>query len=181
LDESPKEATKLPPIDELKQLASQAIERLAGSDPEFGRAMLRLIERLEVVPVRLLDGGALFLRAKVKLNLAAFLSRPHQAVVGDTLKRTLTVDLFDSPQRAAFRKEVVALRASGMTEREVAAKLCLTITAAQRAMSLHRLMIERGVNDPYELVTAPPVDSVRIRRHKHPRYRFEPLDGYPSY
>ena len=35
-----------------------------------------------------------------------------------------------------------------------------------------------GLDSPYVLVTEGPDDVGKLRRHLHPRYRFEPLDGY---
>ena len=34
-----------------------------------------------------------------------------------------------------------------------------------------------GLTDPYVAVTEPPDDYAKLRRHKHKRYRFEPLEG----
>ncbi len=62
-----------------------------------------------------------------------------------------------------------------MTERQVATDLGLTVTAAQRASKLQRMMDEMKINDPYIPVTEPPEDLTKMRRHKHKRYRFEPL------
>ena len=91
------------------------------------------------------------------------------------------VDLFDPPQRAAFRERVVALRASGVTEQDAARRLSLTVTATQRAMSPHCLMAVAGVTDPYRLLSNPPDGDSRLRRHTHPRYQFHPRDGYPAW
>ena len=62
-----------------------------------------------------------------------------------------------------------------MTEREIAHKLGITKTAVQRAAALQRKMDELGLTDPYIPVTEPPEDLTKMRRHKHKRYRFEPL------
>ena len=56
-----------------------------------------------------------------------------------TFRSELTVDLFDPPQRVMFREQVMKLRAQGLTERQVAAKLGITSTAAQKAAALDRL------------------------------------------
>ena len=73
----------------------------------------------------------------------------------------------------------MALRAQDRTERDVAKSLGLTITAAQRAAALHRLMQERDLKDPYSPITEPPSDgSTMLTRHLHPRYRFEPLPDH---
>ncbi len=46
-------------------------------------------------------------------------------------------------------------------------------------MGLHRLMRAVGATDPYMLLTAPPSDDGKLCRHRHPRYEFRPLEGYP--
>ncbi len=69
----------------------------------------------------------------------------------------------------------MALRAAGMTQRQVAAHLGLTLPAVQRAINLDRKMKELGISDPYIPVLEPPADCKKLRRHRHPRYRFEPL------
>jgi hypothetical protein len=180
LETTPKVVPELPSIDDLKVRARNAMQRLAVTDPDFGRLMQRLIPRLEVIPVRLIDGGGIYLRARITLDLNSMLPVAHQAAVGSLLVREIVIDLFELPQRAAFRQQIVELRANGLTEREAANTVGLTITASQKAMALHRMMITRGLSDPIEIVTAPPNDIRRVRRHRHPRYRFEPLDGYPS-
>ena len=69
LDELPKTMPELPSIEEIKAAARAAIQRLATTDPEFGRLMKRLISQLIAYPVRLIDGGGLYLREDG--------SRPH--------------------------------------------------------------------------------------------------------
>ena len=91
------------------------------------------------------------------------------------------MDLFEPPQRAAFRGRVVALRGAGRTERQVADELALTGTAAQRAMALQRMMQGAGATDPYRPLVVPPDGRGKIRRHEHDRYDFRPLDGYPAW
>ena len=40
-------------------------------------------------------------------------------------------------------------------------------------------MKDAGLSSPYLRVSEPPADYTRLRRHKHPRYCFTPLSGYP--
>jgi hypothetical protein len=122
---------------------------MAFGDPAFAREMHELVPRIEVFPCRLLDGGAVVLRARLTVDLTPLLGRAGEGV-GGSITRTAVVDLFDPPQREALRERVVALRGEGRTEREVARELAITVTAAQRAMALHRLTQDRGLTDPYE-------------------------------
>jgi DNA invertase Pin-like site-specific DNA recombinase len=175
----PDEAPPLPPIAELKRLARESVGRLAFDDPEFARLMHRLVPRLAVYPYRPIDGGAVVLRAELTVNLAPLLGDAGD-VLGGLIVHTTTVDLFDPPQRIAYRERVIELRGQGLTERAVAKRLGLTVTAAQRAMALHRQMQAAGVTDPYRRLLTPPDDDGKVRRHKHPRYRFQPFDGSPA-
>jgi site-specific DNA recombinase len=178
LERVPRTAVELPPIAAIRALAAEAFEGLARGSSEAGRLARRLIPRLEARPYRLCDGGMPVLRAHLTLDLAPLV--PDAKVLegrGGVLRRDLVVDLFDMPQRAAFRGRVIALRANGLTERQVAAELGLTVAAAQRAAALDRLMTQKGLADPYVPLTEPPADQARMRRHKHARFRFEPGPG----
>jgi hypothetical protein len=172
------EEVGLPSLEAMKTRAEELFQCFAASDPEIGRLMRRLIPDLRCYPVRLCDEGPVELRAHFTLHLAPLVTANGIAPELDALlRKEMVVDLFDPPQRVAYREQVVRLRADGMTEREVAHQLGLTITAAQRAMALDRLMKKRGLLDPYVPLQEPPADYGKLRRHMHPRYRFEPLDG----
>jgi hypothetical protein len=166
----------MPSIAEVKGLAEQAIATLAVTSPEFGRLLRRLIPRLVVFPYRLCDGGHPVLRARFTLCLTSLL--PTGAGLdrlAPALQRSLVVELFNPPQREIFRVPVMELTAAGVTQREIARRLSLTQPAVQGAVALARQMKERAIDDPYLVLTAPPDDYGRLRRHRHPRYRFEPL------
>jgi site-specific DNA recombinase len=181
LERSSRPTVVVPPIARIRALAAEAFEGLASGSPEAGRLARRLIPRLEARPYRLCDGGSIVLRAHLTLDLAPLVP-DARALEGRTgiLRRELVVDLFDMPQRAAYRERVATLRSQGRTEREAAAELGLTVAAAQQASALGRLMESLGISHPYVPVAEPPEDQARMRRHKHPRYRFEPLTGYPT-
>jgi hypothetical protein len=167
----------LPDIDVIKRMAREEMARQTDEPYEFARIMRRLIPHIVVRPFRLCDGGGIVLRADFTLDLSGLLSKSqrHPALVSE-LRRAIVVDLFDPPQRAAFRQEVLSLRATGLSEKVVAKRLGITITAAQRAAALDRRMRELGIDDPYVEVMEPPEDIVRLRRHRHPRYQFRPFD-----
>jgi hypothetical protein len=62
-----------------------------------------------------------------------------------------------------------------MKQREIARELKISQPAVQNAVALARQMEVLGIADPYVPLTAPPDDYERLRRHKHPRFCFEPL------
>jgi hypothetical protein len=178
LSRVPAAEVTLPSVERLKQAAAELLAPLATESAEVHRLMQRLIPDLKVYPYRLCDGGAVVLRARFTLHLAPLV--PEAAALGGlegAWRREMQVDLFDPPQRVVYRERVVELRAAGMTERQVADRLGITQTAAQRAAALDRRMRRLGAADPYQPVQVPPADFNKLRRHRHPRYRFEPLDG----
>jgi len=170
-----------PSMDELRQLARQAMARQADEPYEFGRIMHELIDTITVLPYRLCEGGGIVLRAKFTLSPVSLLPPARRLDhLDNVLRRELEVDLFDPPQREAFRQRVSALKAEGLTEKQIANQLGLTKTAVQRAAALERMVHRMGLSDPYVRVTTPPNDYTKLRRHKHPRYKFEPRWDAPS-
>jgi len=166
----------VPTMAEVRELADQAFARLAVTSPEFGRLLRQLIPRIIVYPFRLCDGGKAVLRARFGVNLAPLLPAvPGLARLSGALQRSLVVDLFDPPQREAFRFPVMALTANGLKQRDIAWELDITQPAVQRAVALSRRMEGLRINDPYVPLFAPPDDDERLCRHRHPRYRFELL------
>jgi hypothetical protein len=171
---------ELPEVESLKGLARKVLDRLASGDPDVGNQLRMLLPEVLIFPVRPVGGGRTVARARVVLDLVALLDGPAAAAVGRVLRQVIWVDLFDPPQRIKHRTEIVALRAAGKTERQVAAALALPQPTVQRAMALTRLMAEHGLTAPYEFLTAPPEDDKKMRRHRHKRYRFDPLPGFPA-
>jgi DNA invertase Pin-like site-specific DNA recombinase len=168
----------LPTAAEVKALAAEEFGNLAEESPEFGRLLRRLIPRIVVRPYRLCDGGDPGLRAGFRLSLAPLLPpTPSLENLAGALARELVVDLFDPPQREAYRVPVMALTACGLTQREIAWELDITQTAVQRAVALARRMEQLDLKDAYQCLAAPVGDDKQYRRHLHPRYRFDPLPG----
>jgi len=178
LEKTPPDAISIPPVSEIKAMARTALSGLAKESPDFGKLMKLIIPKIIVFPVRLCDGGLIVLRAKFRLRVSNLLpDKRVQGALQQPLERVLTVDLFDSPQREAFRRRVCDLRAGGLTRNDAAQACTITVTAAQKASGLQRRMDELGLTDPYVAVTEPPDDYGKFRRHLHSRYRFEPLEG----
>ena len=172
----------IPLADEVKEITQKAFRDLTIDPFEFAKRMRALTGKIYVYPFRLCEGAPFVLRAKLRLHLANLLpDKRVREVLQKPLERVLKIDLFDMPQRVALREKIIAARrqcdASGhkRMERDVARSLGITITAAQRAAALDRLMKQQGLTDPYILMLEPPMDSKKFRRHRHPRYHFEPL------
>tara|TARA_R110002072_G_scaffold301976_1_gene483171 strand:- start:2064 stop:2708 length:645 start_codon:yes stop_codon:yes gene_type:complete len=175
LSATPSGVIEVPPIEELKLLATEALSDLSNDSWEFCRVIQRLVPRIVVFPHELCDGGRPVLRARFRMNVAGMIPEGRlREAVHASLERTLEVDLFDPPQREEFRERVVELRKTH-TERTVAEILGITITAAQRAYQLQNLMDQLSIVDPYQLIESPSDDVSRLKRHKHKRYRFDPL------
>jgi hypothetical protein len=168
-------------VGELRQLLEEQFRELAMDSPAFGDLMRQLVPEFQVYLVRLCDGGHPLARAKVRLDLAGTI---HDLALvsglSDLLCCELTLDLFEPPQRERIREEAVRLTARGLHQREIARLLSErpTQTAVQRALALHRKMVDLGLTTPYVPLLEPPHDYPKLRRHLNPKYRFEPLEGY---
>jgi DNA invertase Pin-like site-specific DNA recombinase len=179
LEQAKDQAPAMPSIDALRAKAKELVDTFVPGNPEMQRLMRELIGDLRVFPYQLCDGGWVVLRAHFELRLEALTGGAWPETGPAFLHRTMVVDLFDPPQRERFRTQVVALRGEGRTERAVAAILGIKQPAVQYAMALARRMAERGLTDPYVPVTDPAA-APGLSRHRHRRYRFEPLDKPPE-
>ena len=166
---------------ELRQLFDKVSRELAQNSFEFGDILRSLVKDFHVYNVQLIDGGHLLPRAKVKLNLGAVVPDIDRAPgLKEFLQREFTIDLFDPPIRVKIREEVVRQTDLRIKQRDIAANLGTHQATVQRALKLDRLMRERGLNSPYELVTGPPPveKNKKLKRSRHPRYTFRPREGY---
>ena len=167
-------------MDEIRERAREAIQRQAEEPYALSRLMRALVPRIVAHPVRLCDGGSVFLRATCELKLTAvFPDLAEIPSASEILTVPLQVDLFDPVQRAEHRQAVVRLSGQRMKQRDIAARLGITQAAVQNALKLQRRMEKLGLDDPYLPVHEPPKDLNRLRRHKHPRYRFRPASDEP--
>jgi hypothetical protein len=100
--------------------------------------------------------------------------------IGRLLTRDLNVDLFEPPQRERFRDEVMRLTAQGLEQREIALRLPKKATqaAVSKANLLARMMEERGLQTPFEIVMEPPLDYLKLWRHMNAKYSFQMEEGY---
>ena len=178
IERTPSQAVVIPSASEIKNLARESVRNLALESHEFARLMRGLVTDFFVFPYRSCVGNSFVLRGTARLQLANLL--PDQRL-RDTLRtpleRVLNLDLFDPPQRVQYREEVMRLRRE-MTERETAERLGITKTAAQFAAAVDRRMQRLGLDDPYVRLTEPPSDCAKLRRHRHPRYQFDPLPDF---
>ncbi|WP_194242529.1 recombinase family protein [Gimesia benthica] len=166
---------------EIKEILLHHLEDIDIHSHEFGDLIRELVPEIHVYLVRLIDGGHLLPRAKIRLNLAG--SIPDVASIPELqqlLSRELTLDLFKPPQRELIRPEAVRLATAGLEQREIARRLegNPTQTAVWNALKLHQQMLEQGLTSPYKFVDEPPEDYHKLRRHKNKKYSFQPKPGY---
>ena len=183
LDRNRAKSPQLPEIDAIRTLVRQEMQHLARESQEFGRLMRQLVPEICVYPYRLIDGGQVRLRAHATLDVSRFAEGwADRAEVQSLLKGELIVDLFEPPQRERFREQVWRLTHSPderLTERQIAVRLGITQPAVQYAKALQRELDAAGRTDAYVPVTVPIDDNPKLRRHKHPRFRFAPSPGFP--
>ena len=168
-------------VGELRTLFVEQFEQLAVDSHDFARLFRLVVPEIYVYLVRLCDGGHPVPRAKVTLNLAGIAPDALQVPsLSNSLRRELTLDLFDPLQRERIRSEAIELKATGLNQKEIASTIQErpTITAVQRAVALNRKMATLGITSPYALVVEPPADYAKLRRHMNSRYKFQPLEGY---
>jgi len=166
---------------ELRSLLEQQLEQAAQDDGELVEWLCRLTPEYSVFLVRSLDGGHLLPRARVQLHLGATLPGIEEIPdVSRLLTRELTLDLFEPPQRLRILPEAVRLAASGLSQMQIAQQLTerATATAVGRALALAKEMEGQGLTDPLLVIESPPDDYRKLRRHKNPKYLFQPLEGY---
>lgn len=166
---------------ELRGLFKERFSHLAIDSPELGNLMRLLVPEFRVYLVRLCDGGHLLPRARIKLSLAGIAPDARQVPgLSELLTREMTIDLFTPPQRERIRTEAASLASQGVYQREIARRLSERPKqqTVQKALDLNRQMTERGLSSPFVMLLEPPDDYVKLRRHRNPKYRFEPLEGY---
>ncbi|KAA0142367.1 hypothetical protein FYZ48_02415 [Gimesia chilikensis] len=165
----------------LKEILLHHLEDVDIHSHEYGDLIRELVPEIYVYQVRLIDGGHLLPRAKIRLNLAG--SIPDATTFPELqqlLSREMTLDLFEPPQRDLIRPEAARLAAAGLDQRKIASQLeCKpTQTAVSNALKLHQQVLEQGLTSPYVLLEEPPDDYKKLRRHKNPKYSFQAKEGY---
>lgn len=174
------EQLELPPMEEIRAMATNVIDEALLDSSEFGRHMRRILTRLIAVPHRMIDGWLVVMRAFVEIDLAGLIGTPRLTdAVSTQLRRRFVVDLYDLPQREAYRSQVVELRRQGLMYSETGVQLGITGTAAQNAMALQRVMDEAGISDPHVRVESPE-GCPRFRRHRHRRFQFHLQTGFEA-
>lgn len=166
---------------ELRKQFEAAASGLATDSLDFSDLLRPIVTEFHVYIVRLVDGGAFLPRAKVKLSLGGIIPDIDRTpVIKKYLTRDFTLDLFEPTTRVRIREEAVRRCGAREKQRDVATSLNTHQVTVLRAIQLDRLMRERGLTSPYELVTAPPAETEnrKMKRSRHSRFRFEPREGY---
>jgi site-specific DNA recombinase len=174
----------LPPsVGALSDMMNEEFSRLSIESYEFADRMRSLISNFSVHLIRLVDGGRLFSRAKVTVNLGG--TFPDVNLVPELhalVTKEVTIDLWDQPaQREQIRVESVQLAASGgLTRKQIGQRTTpqASGTAVIKALALNAKMTSMGLSSPWQVVYEPPSDMPKLRRHKNAEYQFVPLEDY---
>ncbi len=168
-------------VADLRSLLEQQLDEASQCEDDLVDRLRRLTPEFLVFLVRSIDGGHLLPRAKVRLELGAVLPGIQELPdVSRLLTRYITLDLFEPSQRLRILPVTKRLAESGLTHKQIAHQLAErpTATAVGRALALARKMEELQLTSPFVIVSEPPEDYPKLRRHKNAKYRFEPLEGY---
>jgi site-specific DNA recombinase len=167
-------------VAEVRELFAATLAEFSTNSTEFADRLRPIVSSFHVRLVRLCDGGHLVPQATVELALSGIapdlLSLPDPSGV---LRKQVTLNFFDPPQREKIRLDVVRLESAGFDQRAIAKQLEVTQAVVSKASRLTERMTKLGLTSPYEPVTAQPDDYSKLRRNRNPRYRFDPLPGYP--
>lgn len=171
----------LPEAAELRRRAIASLQNLSTSDQETCRLLRQLIPELLIVPYQVCDESDIIPRAEFTISLTSLLppalqGEPEAAV----FTRHLVVTVQNPSQRVRHCNTATELQRQGLKQREIAASLGIAQSATEAALHIGRLMKSLGITEPYFRLTALPRITSRLKRCKHPRYRFEPLDGFPK-
>ena len=180
VETEPTIANAIPHADELRHQLAELIAAASREDQALGRRLREVLPTLYIVPYRTIDGGDLVPRVEYTLDLAPLLAselRDRQDSQQFQVSGVITITRL--PQRLELFQQAAVLRAEGLTRRQVAERLGICLSACARALHIDRLMRERGLTEPFERVTEMQTSMNRLRRHKSPRFRFEPLPGFP--
>jgi site-specific DNA recombinase len=99
-----KESTPVLPdsVTDLRRLFETKAAKLAEDTPEFGDLLRLVVPDIDVYLVRLIDGGHLLPRARVRLTLGGLVPDANRAPgLNEFLTRELTLDLFEPPHSAS--------------------------------------------------------------------------------
>lgn len=170
---------EMPAAAELKDRVRNAITSVARDDPEFARVMRKLVSQILIYPFQPMDSGRVVARAHIKLDLTTILPESLAEATESVLVHSFWVDLFAKPAHIEFMHRFAEARAEPLTERQIAARFGFTQPIVQKSLALLREMQLRAIANPYLMLTSPPDDNPKFRVHRHRRYHFEPLPGFP--
>ena len=140
LDREPRNEIVIPSASELKQMIQEAFKNLPVDDFEFAKRLRAVTGNILVWPFQCINGTGIVPRAKFTLQLTNLIADAQlRDALQKPLERVIAVDLFEPPEPVKWREEVV-LRRKSATQRTVASALGITVTAAQQAAGLDRLM-----------------------------------------
>ncbi|MES2789450.1 MAG: recombinase family protein [Planctomycetota bacterium] len=165
----------------LSTLMEHAFQDLSTTSMDFGLLMREIVPEFHMYLVRLCDGGHPAPRIQARLDLSGIC--PDARLVDglhSMLASTITVDVFEPPQRERIRFQAVKLAAEGHKQRDACQLIGEKPTqpAFQNALALQRKMDELDLKSPYVFLPEPPNDYLKLRRHKAKHFRFRPVEGY---
>lgn len=134
----------------------EIVLHLARTSYAFGQLLRRTFEPLLLVPVQALDTAQVHPRLKLTLP----------PLPGNSTSTSLVIDAFESPKQVVHAQHVRQAQEQhpGKSIAWISKHLGISWEIVSRAAMYAKLMVERGTDDPYVELTAPPARASRWRK-----------------
>lgn len=170
-------AMRFPTREEVLRLIDEEAANVLGvMDRAAGPLLRRLISPIRAFPCKQFDSGNVGLRAFFTLHLVELLPEqwrdllkkdrlPENSGIDLTcLEVPMVVDLFKVPQRIQYASQAAELQQQGRSCAQIAETLNVSYRIVERALETWRRMTAQNIEDPFTLLTDPPLPFGKWRR-----------------
>lgn len=161
---------------ELLAAADGVTKALLAKDEDAGQWLRRLTSTIRLRPMGRIDGGAVVVRARFRLDLAALLPGEIQQLVFGTgvdtsgrkpLSEDIEVLLSTEPYWVENAKKVVEMQKAGTRRDDIAAMLGVPVSMIDKCLRFGKLMERLGQNEPYVAWSERPDENTKGVRWKY--------------
>ncbi|MBI1347832.1 hypothetical protein GC163_16270 [bacterium] len=170
----------LPDAEALRNSAREVLQHMAPDDQEGCRLLRKLVPDLVIMPYGIIDGSDIIARAEFTLTLIPLLppelvDRPES----QQFHRRIVTTVGSVSQTVTLLGEVIARKHRGESHQTIACELGVSKSQVSKTWILAQQMQAQGLTEPFIRLVAMPPQTHRLRRHQHPRFRMDPLPGWP--